>query len=305
MLWRRFDEKVERRRHRIDVTGSALLALGGTSLLLGLLEGGVEWAWDSAASIALFVLAAVALAAFVVVERRASEPVLPLWVFRMRVLNVANAGSLVVGVLTLGLSSYVPLFSQQVLGTGAVVAGLALAAMTIGWPIAATTAGRLYLSVGFRATLLLGATIATAGALLLLTVDGQSSIYRLAAACFVMGVGMGYVASPSVVAAQTAVSWSRRGVATGANMFARSMGSAVGVAVFGAVVNSYVSSRLGSSDPDLAHVSAAVLEPAIHDVFVVTVVVTAVLLVVATMMPSRVIEPVATAPAGADAEAPS
>jgi EmrB/QacA subfamily drug resistance transporter len=305
VLWRRFDEKVERRRHRIDVTGSALLALGGTSLLLGLLEGGVEWAWDSAASIALFVLAAVALAAFVVVERRASEPVLPLWVFRMRVLNVANAGSLVVGVLTLGLSSYVPLFSQQVLGTGAVVAGLALAAMTIGWPIAATTAGRLYLSVGFRATLLLGATIATAGALLLLTVDGQSSIYRLAAACFVMGVGMGYVASPSVVAAQTAVSWSRRGVATGANMFARSMGSAVGVAVFGAVVNSYVSSRLGSSDPDLAHVSAAVLEPAIHDVFVVTVVVTAVLLVVATMMPSRVIEPVATAPAGADAEAPS
>jgi len=305
VLWRRFDEKVERRRHKIDVTGSALLALGGTTLLLGLLEGGVEWAWDSAASIALFALAAIALAAFVLVERRASEPVLPLWVFRMRVLNVANAGSLVVGVLTLGLSSYVPLFSQQVLGTGAVVAGLALAAMTIGWPIAATTAGRLYLSVGFRATLLIGGTIATAGALLLLTVDGQSSIYRLAAACFVMGLGMGYVASPSVVAAQTAVSWSSRGVATGANMFARSMGSAVGVAVFGAVVNSYVSNRLGSSDPDLAHVSAAVLEPAIHDVFVVTLVVTALLVVVATMMPSRVTEPVAPATAGTDAEAVS
>jgi MFS family permease len=216
--------------------------------------------------------------------------VLPLWVFRMRVLNVANAGSLVVGVLTLGLSSYVPLFSQQVLGTGAVVAGLALAAMTIGWPIAAATAGRLYLSIGFRATLLIGATIATAGALLLLTVDGQSSIYRLAAACFVMGVGMGYVASPSVVAAQTAVTWSSRGVATGANMFARSVGSAVGVAVFGAIVNSYVSGHLGSADPDIAHVSAGILESAIHDVFVATVVVTAVLLVVAALMPTRVTE---------------
>ena len=106
-----------------------------------------------------------------------------------------------------------------------------------------------------------------------------------------MGVGMGYVASPSVVAAQTAVSWSTRGVATGANMFARSVGSAVGVAVFGAVVNSYVSSRLGTSDPDIAHVSAAVLEPAIHDVFVVTCVVTAALLVVAVLMPPRVHEP--------------
>src|SRR3954453_14235277 len=202
VLWRRFEERVERRRHRIDVTGSVLLALGGTLVLLALLEGGVEWAWDSATSIGLFAAAAVVLAAFVLVERRASEPGLPLWGFRMRVLNGANAGSLVVGVLTLGLSSYVPLFSQRVLGTGAVVAGLALAAMTVGWPIAAATAGRLYLTIGFRMTLLIGATIATAGALLLLTVDGQSSIYRLAAACFVMGVGMGYVASPSVVAAQ-------------------------------------------------------------------------------------------------------
>src|SRR3954451_14785428 len=79
VLWRRFEERVERRRHRIDVTGSVLLALGGTLVLLALLEGGVEWAWDSTASIALFVLAAVVLAAFVVVERRASEPVLPLW----------------------------------------------------------------------------------------------------------------------------------------------------------------------------------------------------------------------------------
>jgi MFS family permease len=305
VLWRRFEEKVERRKHKIDLLGSGLLAAGGTLLLLALLEGGVEWAWGSTTSLLLFASSAVLLALFVVAERRAAEPVLPLWVFRMRVLNVANAGSLVVGVLTLGLSSYVPLFSQRVLGTGALVAGLALAGMTIGWPIAATTAGRLYLSIGFRATLLIGATIATGGALLLLTVDAGSSIYRLAIACFVMGLGMGYVASPSVVAAQSAVTWSSRGVATGANMFARSVGSAVGVAVFGAVVNSYVSARLGSTDPDISHLSAGILEPAIHDVFVVTLVVTVVLLLVAALMPARVTEaapPVAVEPAP-DAEA--
>src|SRR4029079_9727348 len=178
-LWRWSEGRASPTEHRIDVTGAALLATGGSLLLLALLEGGVEWGWHSPVSLALFVGSAVVLALLFVVEQRVSEPILPMWVFRMRVLNVANAGSLVVGVLTLGLSSYVPLFSQQVLGTGAGVAGLALAAMTIGWPIAATTAGRLYLSVGFRATLLIGGTIATAGALLLLTVDGQSSIYRL------------------------------------------------------------------------------------------------------------------------------
>jgi MFS family permease len=190
----------------------------------------------------------------------------------------------------MGLSSYVPLYSQRVLGTGALVAGLALAAMTIGWPIAAATAGRLYLSIGFRATLSIGAVVAVAGSLILLTVDGDSSVYHLALACFVMGLGFGYVASPGVVAAQTAVSWSSRGVATGTNMFARSVGSAVGVAVFGAVVNSYVSSRLDSSDPDIEHVSAGILEPAIHDVFLVTVCISLALLVVGFLMPSRVTE---------------
>jgi EmrB/QacA subfamily drug resistance transporter len=291
VLWRRFEEKVARRTHRIDYLGSALLALGGTSLLLALLQGGVQWAWDAPVSIVLFVASALLLMGFVLVERRAREPVLPLWVFRMRVLNVTNAGSLVVGVLLMGLSSYVPLFSQRVLGTGALVAGLALAAMTIGWPIAAATAGRLYLTIGFRATLSIGAVFALAGALILLSVDGGSSVYHLALACFVMGLGFGYVASPGVVAAQSAVSWSSRGVATGANMFSRSVGSALGVAVFGAVVNSFVSAHLGSSDPDLSHLSAGILEPAIHDVFLVTVFISLALLVVGVLMPSRVIEP--------------
>jgi EmrB/QacA subfamily drug resistance transporter len=295
-LWRRFEENVERKRHRIDYLGATLLGAGGTLLLLALLEGGVEWAWDSPTSLGLFVAAVALLSVFVVVERRATEPVLPLWVFRMRVLNVTNAGSLLVGVMMMGLSSYVPLFSQKVLGTGAVVAGLVLAAMTIGWPIAASTAGRLYLTLGFRFTLVLGGAVTVLGALILATVDGGSSLWHLAAACFVMGIGFGYVASPGVVAAQSSVSWSRRGVATGASMFSRSVGSAVGVAVFGAIVNSHVSGAVGSTGSGLQHVSRAVLEPAIHDTYVVSVFIAVALLAVAVLMPKRVIVPDAPAP---------
>jgi EmrB/QacA subfamily drug resistance transporter len=303
-LSRRFHEKVERRRHRIDYLGAALLGAGGTLLLLALLEGGVQWAWDSGASIGLFATSVALLSAFVVVERRASEPVLPLWVFRMRVLNVSNAGSLVVGVLMLGLSSYVPLFSQKVLGTGAVVAGLILAAMTIGWPIAASTAGRLYLTLGFRFTLVLGAAITLVGGGILSTVDQNSSLWHLTLACFVMGLGFGYVASPGVVAAQSSVSWASRGVATSANMFARSVGSAVGVAVFGAIVNSHVSASLGSTSPDLQHVSSAVLAPAIHAVYVVSLCIAVVLLAVAFVMPKRVVEPEPVAVVAAPAVEP-
>ncbi|HSO63586.1 MAG TPA: MDR family MFS transporter [Ornithinibacter sp.] len=295
MLWRRFDESRAERdpaasRPRLDVLGTVLLLVGTVALLVALLEGGVIWEWSSPASVALLVGSVVVLVAFVLVERRAAEPVLPLWVFRHRVVGAAMATSLVVGVLLLGLTSYVPLFAQGVLGTGAIVAGFALAAMTIGWPIAATTSGRLYLRFGFRATTLLGAVIALAGAALLLTVDGSSSVLHLAAPNFVMGLGFGYAASPSIVAAQSAVGWQRRGVATSATLFARSVGSAVGVAAFGAIANTVVRSRLGSEPTDLESLPAGVLEPAIHAVFVASFAVAVLLVVAAAFMPKHVDE---------------
>ncbi|HET6966862.1 MAG TPA: MDR family MFS transporter [Ornithinibacter sp.] len=298
MLWRRFDDRRGERGERdhgaarppLDVLGTLLLLVGTVALLVALLEGGVIWAWSSPVSVALLVGSVVVLVAFVLVERRAADPVLPLWVFRHRVVGAAMATSLVVGVLLLGLTSYVPLFAQGVLGTGAIVAGFALAAMTIGWPIAATTSGRLYLRFGFRATILLGAVIALAGAALLLTVDGSSSVWHLAAPNFVMGLGFGYAASPSIVAAQSSVGWQRRGVATGATLFARSVGSAVGVAAFGAIANAVVRSRVGSEPADLESLPGGVLEPAIHAVFVASFAVAVLLVVAAAFMPKHVDE---------------
>ena len=295
MLWSRFDEKRTARdpatpRARIDVLGALLLLVGTVTLLVALLEGGVVWAWSSPVSVGLLGGSVVALVGFVLVERRATDPVLPLWVFRHRVVGAAMASSFVVGVLLLGLTSYVPLFAQGVLGTGAIVAGFALAAMTIGWPIAATTSGRIYLRFGFRATTLLGAFIALAGAALLLTVDGSSSVLHLAAPNFVVGLGFGYAASPAIVAAQSSVGWQQRGVATSATLFARSVGSAVGVAAFGAIANTVVRSQLGAAPTDLESMPSGVLEPAIHAVFVASFGVAVLLVVAAAFMPRHVHE---------------
>jgi EmrB/QacA subfamily drug resistance transporter len=290
MLLRRFHEQVTRARHRFDVLGAVLLTVGGVLLLLAMLEGGVEWQWDSATSIALFAVAIVLLVGFVVVETRAAEPVLPLWVFRHRVILPAVLVSLVVGVLLMGLTSYIPLFAQGVLGHGAVMSGFALAAMTLGWPLSASNAGRLYLSIGYRATIAIGAVIALAGSLLLLTIDGHSSLLHVAAPCFVMGFGFGFAAAPSVIAAQSAVDWQARGVTTGATMFARSVGSAIGVAAFGAIVNAGVTDRIGHGTPDLEHLSPSVLEPAIHATFVGSAIVAVLLVLVSLLMPDRVQE---------------
>lgn len=296
MIWRNLHEQVERRAHRIDYAGSALLTAGGVLLLLGLLEGGVRWAWSSPTSIALFVVASVLLAGFVLVEQRAAEPVLPLWLLRHRVVVAAMAASLVVGVLIMGLSTYLPLYAQSVLGYGAVTAGFALAAMTLGWPLAASNSGRFYLTLGFRATMLIGGVIGTAGTALLLVVGPDSSILLLALPSFVMGVGFGLVASPSIIAAQSSVTWQDRGVATGSTMFARSVGSAVGVAVFGAIVNHEVASRLGRGVPDVSRLTPDVLDPAIHDVFLASAIAALALLGVGLLMPRRVSEPEASSP---------
>ncbi len=286
-LWRRFDESVERRRHRIDFAGAGLLAVGGSLLVLGLLEGGIAWAWDSPASIGVLTSAGVLLVAFGLVERRAAEPILPLWIFGHRILNGTNAASLVVGVLLIGLVSYVPVYAQGVLGSSALVAGFAVAAMTIGWPISAALSGRLYLRIGFRDTGFVGGTLLLIGTGLLLTVGVDSTVFHLATASFFVGLGLGLIASPTLVAAQASVGWETRGVVTGTNLFARSVGSAVGVAVFGAVANAAVAGRGGDVSGDLDQLPTAILHPALHNVFVGSALAAVVMLLALTIVPRR------------------
>jgi EmrB/QacA subfamily drug resistance transporter len=237
MLVRRFDEKVQKTRHQIDVAGTFLLTAGWSLVILALLEGGRAWAWTSATGLLIAVAGVVALVGFVLVERVASEPVVPLWVFSRRILVGGNLAAIAVGAILIGLTSYVPTYAQGVLGHGALAAGFALAAMTVGWPIAAAVAGRVYLRIGFRNTALLGTSLVIAGSALTLLLDQRSTLLEVGGFCFIIGFGLGWIASPTLVAIQSVVGWDRRGVVTATNVFGRSIGSAVGVAVFGAIAN--------------------------------------------------------------------
>ncbi|MGA9872555.1 MAG: MDR family MFS transporter [Rhodococcus sp. (in: high G+C Gram-positive bacteria)] len=278
MLIRRFHEgPVTGTRPKIDYLGATFLTMGAAAMLLGLLEGGQSWAWSSGASIGIFAVGVVSLALFTWQQTRASEPILPLWVFTRRVLVVSSFISLLVGAIVLGLTSYVPTFVQGVLGTGAIVAGFALATLTLGWPISASLSGKLYLRFGFRATAMTGGLIAVLGTGLATLLGAGSKIWMIAAVCFVVGLGMGLIASPTLIAAQSSVEWEERGVATSTNMFARSIGSAVGVAIFGAIVNSRV-----SEDPEPAQLSDA-----IHLVFVGVFGAALLMLAAAALMPKK------------------
>jgi len=238
VLWRRFQEKArEGRREPIDYLGAALLTGGSTALVLGLLEGGHAWEWASIESVGIFAASVVLLTAFVVSARRSAHPIFDVALLRRRVVGASTATGLGIGVITLGLSTYVPIYAQGVLGVGPLVAGFSLAALLIGWPLAATFSGRIYLTIGFRWTAVIGTVVVLVGALLTLPLGPDSEVWHISAAVFVLGLGMGLVAVPTLLAAQHSVGWSERGAVTATNMFSRSIGQAVGVAALGAVVN--------------------------------------------------------------------
>ena len=295
MLGRRFHERVQRVTHCIDYLGSVTLTAGAALLILGLLEGGQAWAWTSAPSLAVLGGGAVLIAIFLVVQRRAAEPVLPLWVFSRRVLVASAVIATLVGAVLLGLTTYVPTFVQAVLGTGPLVAGFALATLTIGWPISATLSGRLYLRLGFRTTAVIGAALAVVGSLSTIWLGASSAVWQVAASCFVVGLGMGLIASPTLIAAQSSVGWSERGVVTATNLFARSIGSAVGVAAFGALANASLGATANAADNPAAVAAAS------HDVFVATAVLAACMFAAAWVLPGgRPSAQAAAAPPAAD-----
>ncbi|MEU4668184.1 MDR family MFS transporter [Amycolatopsis sp. NPDC023774] len=310
MLYRKFAERVERTRHRIDYAGAGLLISGCTLLILGLLEGGVAWGWGSVVGVLIFVASAAALVGFVLVERRAAEPVLPLWVFTRRTLVGGTLVALVVGATLMGLSSFLPTYAQGVLGHDALTAGFALAALTVGWPIAASLSGRLYMRIGFRDTAFIGAGLLVVGVVLTTMLGENTSLWSVAGAAFVVGAGLGLASSPTIVASQSSVGWERRGVVTATNMFGRSLGSAVGAAVFGAIANSTLADRFAHPPaavaghlPDSAdatnlvlgqndHSAAAEyvrdsLAGATHNVFVAIAAVAALSLVALALMPRK------------------
>jgi Na+/melibiose symporter-like transporter len=267
---------VDRVRPAIDYRGAALLTVGLSLVILGVLEGGQAWQWDSPVSLTVLGAGLAALVAFGFVERTAAEPVLPPWMFRRRLLIVSGLLAVGTGAILLALSSYVPVYVQDVLGTGPLVAGFAMSTLLLGWPIAASQAGKVYLRVGFRACALIGASLVLAGCALLLLLDGDSAVPEVGAYCLVVGLGMGLTAAPTMIAAQSSVGWAERGVVTANYVFLRSLGSALGVAVFGAIANATVGG--GPVDPGL-------LTVAIHRICVGLALLAVIMVALAALLP--------------------
>lgn len=240
-------EEFEPREPRIDYAGALLILAAGSVLMFGLLQGGQSWAWTSWQSVTLFAFAAFLITLIVWVERRAAQPMMPGWLWRMPALAGANLAVAGMGLVLMAPSSYLPTFLQSVLGMGAIGAGLVLSCTSIGWPIASAVSGRVYMRLGFRDTALIGAMLMFAGSAGFLLLPSPQPIWAVALNQVLLGAGFGFLSTPLLVGAQSVVGWEGRGVVTGSNMFARYLGQSLGAALFGAVFNAAIARRLADA----------------------------------------------------------
>ena len=249
--------RTEEVHHKIDYLGAGLLAAALSAVVLLCTLGGTTYAWDSKQVIGLGILAIALLAAFIVTERRAAEPVLPPRLFSNRVFNVTSGIGLIVGFALFGSVTYLPLFLQVVNGATPTGSGLQLLPLIGGLLITSIASGQIISATGrYKPFPIFGTAVMVIGLSLLSTMDAHTSTLQASAFMFVLGLGLGSVMQVLVLAVQNAVDYQDLGVATsGATLF-RSIGGSVGTAILGSIFSNRLSSELASSLPASAKQSA-------------------------------------------------
>ncbi|WSY36716.1 MFS transporter [Streptomyces sp. NBC_00887] len=254
-------------RPRIDWAGALAVFATGALLLTALVQGGVAWPWLSAPSLGLLGASAAMAVLTNFVERRAAEPVIPGWVWRRRTIASVNLALGAMGLLMVAPTVFLPTYAQSVLGLGPIAAGFVLSVMTLSWPVAAAFSDRVYNRIGFRRTAITGMT----GALLILLafplLPFPGSPWQPALIMLLLGAALGLFQLPLIVGVQSTVGWSERGTTTASVLFCRQVGQSLGAALFGAVANGVLASRLAAAPApglpgDLDAVSHALEDPA-------------------------------------------
>jgi EmrB/QacA subfamily drug resistance transporter len=301
LIARYLHEPASNRQHApIDLAGAALLALGIGAVMATLVQ---HESFSRTGIIFLLALGVAALAGFAWRERRSATPTLPLHLWRSPLIVAGNLSGLACGALLIGATAFLPSWIQGVLGRSALVAGIVLGVLTVSWTTASISLSRVLDRLAYRPVALAGSLslVAGAGALLLLQ-PGQPPL-GVAAACALVGVGLGLHSLVFNVAVQSSVAQHDRGRATSLFFFCRLIGQAVGAAAFGGVLNAGLAAagpashdavrdlvepahRIALPAAELARLTEA-LAHALHNVFTLAAGIAVVALLIVLLVPRK------------------
>ncbi len=223
-------------RLRVDWAGMLLLSVALTCLILVTSWGGTTFPWGSAQIVALMAVTAIAGVLFVLVERRAAEPVMPLALFRDRNFNLATFGGLAAALGMFAVDGYLPTYLQMVSGVTAVQSGLLMLPMLVALMVVSVGAGELVTRTGrYKSLPIAGAVVVAVGLLLLSTLTPATPLWAICVSLGIMGVGLGASMQILVLIVQNEFSVSMVGVATATNNYFRQVGAAIGAAIVGAL----------------------------------------------------------------------
>jgi EmrB/QacA subfamily drug resistance transporter len=236
-----------RRGAKIDVAGSALIAIAVASLMLALSWGGHVHPWTSPTILGLFAVFAAGFVAFLMVERTAPEPVMPLGLFKIRAFSTTTVAAFLMGMSFMGIITYLPLYLQLGLGVPATQSGVAILPMMAGLILSSGVAGRMVSKTGHYKRYMVGGAVCLIAGIVLMAILGEgANVGQVAWRMFIVGLGLGPAQSLFSTVAQNSAPQSQMGVVTSASQFFRQIGSTVGTAVFGALLTGRLAAEMSA-----------------------------------------------------------
>jgi EmrB/QacA subfamily drug resistance transporter len=264
--------------HAVDYVGAALLAAALAAVVLVTDLGGTEYPFSSPFMIGLIVIAVMALVAFLFVERRAEEPILPLHLFRIRDVWVTSVVGLIIGFALLGSVTYLPLFLQIVKGLSPTASGLRMVPLMGGTLVTSILAGQIVSRTGrYKIFPIIGTTMVTLSLFLISRMTMETSIFTASLYMLLLGLGLGFVMQVLIIAVQNVVDYHDLGVATSNAILFRFIGGSLGTSLLGAVLATQLNKNITPES----------VASSLHTVFLVAAAVASLGLLLSLLLPER------------------
>jgi EmrB/QacA subfamily drug resistance transporter len=255
--------KVSKIAHKIDYLGAAVLAVGATAIVLVTTWGGTQYAWGSGIIMFLILLAVASVAGFIWIEFHASEPILPMHVFKNRNFTLASSMSFLLGLAMFGAMTFLPLYQQTVQHASPTVSGLLLIPMMLGATSTSLIAGQITVRTGrYKMLPIVGGAIMTVGMLLLATLGPDTSRLVSMGYFLVFGIGMGFLMQITTLIAQNSVDPRDMGVASSSRSFFQQIGGSIGVSIFGVVFFRALNTSIAARLPGMHFAAGGGINPA-------------------------------------------